>query len=311
MDGILVIDKPVGPTSHDIVASVRRLLKEKTVGHTGTLDPVATGVLPLVLGAASKVARYLTGGDKTYRATLRLGVTTTTLDAAGEIVLERPVTATAAEVEAAIRSFVGEISQIPPMYSAKKVDGKRLYELARKGVEVEREAKKVVVRSIDILEIKLPELTVDVKCSAGTYVRVLAQDLGEKLNCGGHLKELRRLAAGSFAIDDAVSMDALVADPTLAATRLLPVSRGLSAMPRIDVPPHLGKLVASGYQLTVGDLKVLDTPPFDTDAAIVLWLDSGELLAVVRSLLPASELETSRRDQRALKTERVLFDMRR
>jgi len=311
MDGILVIDKPVGPTSHDIVAAVRRLLKEKTVGHTGTLDPVATGVLPLVLGAASKVARYLTGGDKTYRATLRLGVTTTTLDSAGEVVEERPVTVDAATVEAALMSFVGEISQVPPMYSAKKVDGKRLYELARKGVEIERDAKRVTIHSITVLERNLPDFTIDVKCSAGTYVRVLAQDLGEKLGCGGHLKQLRRLAAGPFSIESAITMDALTADPTLAATHLLPIGKGLSTMPRIQMPPHLGKLVASGYQLTAGDLRALDAPTFVSETAIALWLDSGELLAVARTLFPSSELETSRRDRRALKTERVLFDMRR
>jgi tRNA pseudouridine55 synthase len=311
VDGILVIDKQAGPTSHDIVASVRRLLKEKTVGHTGTLDPVATGVLPLVLGQASKVARYLTGGDKTYCATLRLGVTTTTLDAAGEVVLEKPVTVGLAEVESALKSFVGEISQVPPMYSAKKVDGKRLYELARKGVEIEREAKKVTIHAISIIEQALPDVTVEVRCSAGTYVRVLAQDLGEKLGCGGHLRQLRRVAAGPFTLDDAITEEALIADPTLAQRHLLPVSRGLSVMRRIDVPPHLGKMIASGYQLTVGDLKGLDTPAYANDQAIVLWLDSGELLAVVRTLFPSTELEQSRRDRRALKTERVLFDMRR
>jgi len=311
MDGILVIDKPAGPTSHDIVASVRRVLKEKTVGHTGTLDPSATGVLPLVLGSASKVARYLSGGDKIYRATLRLGVATTTLDAEGAVVAERPVTVGNDEVFAALKSFEGEIHQMPPMYSAKKVDGKRLYELARKGVEIAREPKKVTIHSIAVLELALPDVTVEVKCSAGTYLRVLAADLGDKLGCGGHLKVLRRIAAGAFSIDDAIGLDALVADLSLAQKHLLPVSRGLAAMPRISVPTHIGKLVASGYQLTVADLKALDTPELDTDTAVALWLDSGELLAVARTLFPASELNASRRDRRALKTERVLFDMRR
>lgn len=311
MDGILVIDKPVGPTSHDVVAEVRRLLDERTVGHTGTLDPMATGVLPLVLGHASKIARYLSGGDKTYRATLRLGVETTTLDAEGEVTSARPVVATRAEVEAALATFVGAITQLPPMYSAKKVDGKRLYELARKGVEVEREPKSVTIHRITLVDYVLPDVTVDVHCSAGTYVRVLAKDLGDRLGCGGHLKQLRRVQAGPFSIDAAVSLEVLRKDPTVAAARLLSESQAMLHMPRIQVPLHVGKLVAAGHQLTVGDLKSLDVPRFAPEVAVALWLDSGELLAVARTLLASDELEAARRERRALKTERVLFDTRR
>jgi tRNA pseudouridine55 synthase len=181
MDGILVIDKPAGPTSHDVVQQVRTLLRQKKVGHTGTLDPVATGVLPLVIGRATKVARYLTGGDKTYVATVRLGVATDTLDSAGEVLEERPVEADESTVRETIAGFVGEIEQLPPMYSAKKVDGKRLYELARKGVEVERETKRVTVHRIDVKACNLPDVTIEVACSAGTYLRALALDIGEEL----------------------------------------------------------------------------------------------------------------------------------
>jgi tRNA pseudouridine55 synthase len=306
MDGILVIDKPVGPTSHDVVDVVRRILRQQKVGHTGTLDPVATGVLPLVVGQATKIARYLTGGDKTYVATFRLGQSTDTLDAEGTVLAEHPVTTDEPTLRQVLASFVGTIEQIPPMYSAKKVDGKRLYELARQGVEVEREAKKVTLHSIEVESVALPDVTVTVRCSAGTYVRVLAHDLGERLGCGAHLQKLRRVAAGPFTIDDAVALDRLEQEPALAKDRLLPLARGLSDAPRIALPRHLAKAVASGHQLSAGDLKNVDVPSYAFDQVVVLWHDSGELLAVTRALFPSAELPASRHDRRALKTERVL-----
>ncbi len=306
MDGILVIDKPAGPTSHDVVDKVRKLLKQKKVGHTGTLDPVATGVLPLVLGKATKIARYLTGGDKAYRATFRLGTTTDTLDGAGAVIDDRPVEVDEARVREVLASFVGEIEQIPPMYSAKKQDGKRLYELARRGVEVEREPKKVTVFAVDLLEWTLPDVTVDVRCSAGTYVRVLAQDVGEALGCGGHLHRLRRTAAGPFRDEDAVTLETLEADVNEVEKHLLPIARGLRDAPGIHVPMHLARMVASGHQVTVADMKTLDVPEFGAGELVALWLDSGDLLAVTRSEIATDELSSSRRDRRALKTERVL-----
>jgi len=311
VDGILVIDKPAGPTSHDIVDEVRKLLKQKKVGHTGTLDPVATGVLPLVLGKATKIARYLTGGDKGYRATFRLGVTTDTLDGAGQVLEEKPVEVDEARVREVLESFVGEIQQIPPMYSAKKQDGKRLYELARKGVEVEREPKDVTIYGIDLLECVLPDITVDVRCSAGTYVRVLAQDVGETLGCGGYLHLLRRTAAGPFAESDAVTLDTLEQDADDIGKHVLPIARGLRDAPSIDVPMHLARMVASGHQLLVADLKTLDVPEYPRDQLVALWLDNGDLLAVTRSEIASAELGASRRDQRALKTERVLVQLQR
>jgi tRNA pseudouridine55 synthase len=306
MDGVLVIDKPKGPTSHDVVAHLRKALKEKKVGHTGTLDPVATGVLPIVLGGATKIARYLTGGDKTYRATIRLGVTTTTLDGEGEPVQERPVNVTEADVRRVAGEFVGAIDQVPPMYSAKKLGGTRLYELARQGVEIEREPKRVTIYEINVLSVTLPDVILDVRCSAGTYVRVLAQDIGEKLGCGGHLSALRRLAAGPFTLADALTLDDVVKAPEQARARILPVTRALGMLPRIDVPADVGRMIADGYQLCVADLRTLDTPQFENDATLALALDGGEVIAVARSLIASSELPTLRRDQRALKTERVL-----
>jgi tRNA pseudouridine55 synthase len=309
VDGILVIDKPVGPTSHDIVDEVRKLLRQKKVGHTGTLDPVATGVLPLVLGKATKIARYLTGGDKAYRATFRLGVTTDTLDGAGEVIEEKPVEVDEDRVREVLTRFVGAIDQIPPMYSAKKQDGKRLYELARQGVEVEREPKPVTVYAIDLLECALPDFTVEVRCSAGTYVRVLAQDVGEALGCGGHLHALRRTAAGPFDEKDAVTLETIENVDDI-GQHILPIARGLRDAPSIHMPMHLARMVASGHQLTVADMKSLDVPEFGKDQLVALWLDSGDLLAVTRSEIASAELSGSRREERALKTERVLAQLR-
>ncbi len=305
MDGVLVIDKPAGPTSHDVVARMRKVLKEKKVGHTGTLDPAATGVLPLVLGSATKVARYLTGSHKMYRAHIRLGITTTTLDGEGEVQSEQPVTVSEAEARAAALSFVGEIEQIPPMYSAKKVDGTRLYKLARQGVEVEREAKRVSIFSLDVVSVELPELTIDVRCSAGTYVRVLARDIGEKLGTGGHLRLLRRLAAGPFTLEEAIPLQQAIDDPASVRARVVPIQKALAMLPRIAVPADIGRMIRDGYQLSVADLRNLDTPSFALDEPLALSLDGGELVAVARSLIASVDLPTSRRDERALKTERV------
>lgn len=306
MDGVLIIDKPQGPTSHDVVSKVRRALKIKKVGHTGTLDPMATGVLPLVLGRGTKLARYLTGGDKGYLATFRLGLTTRTLDAEGEPLQERPVDVTEEQVREVVASFAGDIKQVPPMYSAKKIDGKKLYELARKGIEVVREAKMVRISHIRVLDVTLPDVTLEVVCSAGTYVRVLAQDVGDKLGCGAHLKALRRTLAGPFKIEEAVSLEAIVEDPSLAQPHILPLERALEALPRIEVPPDIARLVTSGYQLSVADLRTLDTPTFVEDQPLALALDGGGVIAVARSEMASDDLARSRRDRRALKTERVL-----
>ena len=306
MNGLLIIDKSSGPTSHDVVAAVRKTLGIRKVGHTGTLDPAATGVLPLVLGKATKLARYLSGADKTYRARVRLGVTTDTHDAQGTVQTESPVDLEPSAIEAALMTFVGETEQIPPMYSAKKIDGKRLYELARQGVEVEREAKLVSMHSIDIIEISGADVTFDLACSSGTYVRVLAHDLGQALGCGAHLAELRRTSVGPLGLDQAITLEALADEPEQAADCLIPVAQALTALPTIDVPSDIARMIKNGYQLSAADLRRLDTPTFEADVPLALRLDSGDLIAVARTLVNSAELESIRRDKRALKTERVL-----
>lgn len=308
MNGILVVDKPEGPTSHDVVAKVRRALGVDKVGHTGTLDPMATGVLPLVLGRATKLARYLTGGDKSYRATVKLGVTTRTLDKEGEVVLVRDVPSLSeASIEAALAALRGDIMQVPPMYSAKKVDGQKLYQLARKGVDIEREGKPVSVHELTLVHRTADELVLDVRCSAGTYVRVLAQDIGEALGCGGHLTALVRTAAGPFGLAEAYTLDALLANPSLARARLMPVSTALGALPRIDVAGDVARQVQQGYQLCVADLRVIDAPTFAQDDALAVGFAGGEVFAVARAEIGSADLSGSRRERRALKTERVLL----
>lgn len=305
MNGILVVDKPIGPTSHDVVSVVRKVLRQKKVGHTGTLDPNATGVLPLVIGQATKIARFFSGGDKGYTAVVRLGITTETLDAVGAVVDEKPVEVTQEQVHTALARFRGEIDQLPPMYSAKKVDGKRLYELARKGVEIERETKKVQITRLEVTRLDLPDVHLEVECSSGTYVRVLAADLGEVLGCGAHLLSLRRTHVGPFRLSDSVTLDQLEENPALGQGQLVSMRHALSGFPQIAVPKDLAKMVSTGHQLTVGDLHALDVPEVEAGTVLVLSHDDGELLAVAHAEVPTHALSHYRRDQRAVKTERV------
>ena len=232
-DGILIVDKPAGLTSHDVVKRVRRAAKIRQVGHTGTLDPMATGVLVVCLGQATRVSEYLLGHDKAYRATIRFGVETNTYDADGEVVAAHDVNVDHAEVEQALAHFVGEIQQVPPMYSAIKRDGQKLYELARQGIEIDREARSVIVHSIELLDYQAPDATLDVRCSAGTYIRSIAHDLGAALGTGGHLIDLRRTAAGSFTIEQAILLDAFetAAREDRWETLLHPIDEALSDWP--------------------------------------------------------------------------------
>lgn len=209
MNGIIIIDKPQGRTSHDMVYEVRRLTGIKKVGHTGTLDPMATGVLPVCVGCATKVADMLTLSDKRYIAQMVLGKTTDTQDAEGKMLSECEVNCSASEIAEAIAGFVGEIEQIPPMYSAIKQNGKKLYELARAGIEVERKSRVVTVNSIDILEIDGACVKIDVSCSKGTYIRTLCHDIGKKLGTGAYMDSLRRTATGPFDIKDSFTLDEL------------------------------------------------------------------------------------------------------
>lgn len=207
INGILNVYKERGYTSHDVVAKLRGILKQKKIGHTGTLDPEAQGVLPVCLGNATKVCDLLTDKDKTYRAVLLLGTVTDTQDTTGNVLSQSPVLCTEQEVRDAAASFVGEQEQVPPMYSALKVNGKKLYELARQGIEVERKPRLITIHEIEIEQIQLPEIVMKVTCSKGTYIRTLCHDIGQKLGCGGCMKELLRTKVGPFVLENSVRLE--------------------------------------------------------------------------------------------------------
>ncbi len=212
IDGIANIDKPPGLTSHDVVVRVRKMSGQRQAGHAGTLDPLATGVLVVCLGRATRVSEYLMASPKTYRATIHLGVSTTTHDAEGEIVAQNPVDVTRTEFEQALGAFAGRIEQVPPMHSAIKQRGQSLFKLARRGITVERAPRTVEIFALNLLDWTPPMVHIEVRCGPGTYIRALARDLGRSLGCGAHLAALRRTQSGRFSIADAVSLEQLAAD---------------------------------------------------------------------------------------------------
>ena len=214
--GVLLLDKPLGLSSNDALQKAKWLLRAEKAGHTGTLDPLATGVLPLCFGAATKFSQLHLDADKTYETTVRLGLKTSTGDAEGDVIETRPVTCTAGQVVEVLDLFMGPIAQVPPMHSALKNDGKPLYEYAREGQTVEREARQVVIHDLDLLDMQLdgdaPSLQLRVRCSKGTYIRTLGEDIGEALGCGGHLTMLRRTATGPFDATQCITLDALASE---------------------------------------------------------------------------------------------------
>ena len=211
-NGIFVVDKPAGWTSQDVAAKLRGVFHEKRVGHGGTLDPMATGVLPIFVGRATRAAQFLESADKEYVAGLRLGVVTDTQDICGNVLLQQEAHVTREALEAALAHFTGELDQIPPMYSAVKIGGRKLYELARRGKEVERPARRITIHALEVLDGADDLWTLRVHCSKGTYVRTLCHDIGALLGCGGCMESLRRTRAGAFELSQAVTMDALFAE---------------------------------------------------------------------------------------------------
>jgi len=209
ISGILNVNKPSGMTSHDVVDRVRRILRQRRVGHAGTLDPLATGVLLVCVGQATRLAEYLVDTTKVYRARLRLGLTTDTHDAEGKVVAEAPVQATEEEVRRVLANFLGSLEQVPPMYSALKHQGTPLYKLARQSIEVEREPRRVEIHELLLEDWSPPQLTIRIACSSGTYIRALARDLGQALGCGAHVAALTRLACGPFTLEEAISLEEL------------------------------------------------------------------------------------------------------
>ena len=256
IEGLLNLDKPLNLTSHDVVARVRRLADTRRVGHGGTLDPLASGVLVLAVGRATRLLEYVAGQPKEYEARVRLGQITNTYDGEGEVMAQQPVRVTRAGVEQALEQFRGEIEQVPPMYSALRKGGKRLYELARQGQEVEREARQVTIYRLEILSLERPLLTLRVRCSTGTYIRSLAHDLGQALGCGAYLSGLRRTAIGAFTLQDAAPLEDLTPDNI--SSRLQPPDSAVAHMPRLVVSEEQALRLAQGQRLAQGERLAQD-----------------------------------------------------
>ena len=264
--GIINVYKEKGFTSHDVVAKLRGICKQKKIGHTGTLDPDAVGVLPVCLGSATKLCDMLTEKEKEYIAVLKLGLVTDTQDTSGTVLEESEVNVSIEEVREAIMSFLGDYEQIPPMYSALKVNGKKLYELAREGKEVERAARAVVIHELEILEENMPEITIRVRCSKGTYIRTLCHDIGKKLGCGGAMASLIRSQSGIFTIKGAYKLEELqkYADEGKLQEVVIPIERMFEKLPKVIVKEEAFKGLKNGNQLKRGELIFPEEAPFES-----------------------------------------------
>jgi len=251
VDGVLLLDKPVGFSSNDALIKAKRVLNAKKAGHTGTLDPFATGLLPLCFGEATKFSQDLLEADKTYGTVVHLGQTTDTGDTEGEVIDTRDVNVTLEQIHAVLAQFRGPIAQVPPMYSALKRDGKPLYEYARAGITLEREARNVIIHKLELVAYEAPMLTLSVTCSKGTYIRVLGQDIGEALGCGAHLNALRRTQVGPLTMENMITLDALIAHPE-PLSLLAPVDALLASFPAVHLNAELAKRFLNGQRLALG-----------------------------------------------------------
>ena len=289
-NGILIIDKPEGWTSMDVCAKLRGLFHERRVGHGGTLDPMATGVLPVFLGRATRAVSFVTDSEKEYVAGLQLGVITNTQDTTGEVLETRPVSVTREQLEAALAPFRGDILQVPPMYSAIKIGGKKLYELARKGKEVERPPRPVTIHALELVEQTAPDAwTLRVRCSKGTYVRTLCHDIGLALGCGGAMSSLRRTMAGGFTLDDAVTLEGVLSAPDPAAL-LRPVDACFADRPALTLPAGAEKKVRNGVPVSLPRLADGEYRVYAPDGTfLALSRARGGTLTTVRSFFEADQ----------------------
>lgn len=283
-NGILVIDKPADWTSMDVCAKLRGIFHEKRIGHAGTLDPMATGVLPVFVGRATRAVEFASESEKEYIAGLKLGVITNTQDLTGEVLEQRPVHVTPPQLEAALTPFRGDIQQIPPMYSAIKINGKKLYELARKGQEVARKPRPVTIRSLTVEAQTGPsDFVLRVRCSKGTYIRTLCHDIGQALGCGGAMSSLRRTMAAGFSLADTVDLTSVqqAEDP---AALLLPVDAYFSRYPALILPQAAEKKVRNGMKLTMPEIAEGEYRVYSQDKTfLALSRVSGGKLITIKS----------------------------
>jgi tRNA pseudouridine55 synthase len=255
--GVLLLDKQAGHSSNDALVKAKWLLNAEKAGHTGTLDPFATGLLPLCFGEATKFAQDLLDADKTYETVVHLGIKTTTGDTEGEVLETRAVDVSRAQIDAVLQRFIGDIEQVPPMHSALKRDGKPLYEYARAGITLERAARPVTIHLLELIDYQTPYLTLRVRCSKGTYIRVLGEDIGAALGCGAHLQALRRIQVGSLVIDTALTLDQLAAqDEAQRQALLAPVDALLLSFPALQLPEELARRFLHGQRLALGKESV-------------------------------------------------------
>jgi len=285
VEGVLNINKSSGMTSHDVVDEVRRILGIRKVGHTGTLDPQATGALPICVGNATKIARFLTAADKEYLISMRLGIRTDTLDAEGKVLEEKTeIPQDAEKVEQAFIQFRGEIKQIPPMFSAKKYQGERLYRLARRGETVDRDPVQVKVYELEMISFEPPFVCFRVFCSKGTYARALCDDIGGVLGCGAHLHNLTRLKSGQFRLEDAIDLLRLqeIQEQGNLAEVLLPIEQALTHLPEVRVLPDSSRSILYGASIALQDIVTLPTG--------LLEGATVRVLGVRRKLLSLAEL---------------------
>jgi tRNA pseudouridine55 synthase len=285
MNGILIVNKEKGYTSHDVVAKLRGILHIKKIGHTGTLDPDATGVLPVCVGKATKVCELLTDKDKTYEAVIQFGVITDTLDMTGEILEKRPVHIESGQLLEVLTSFVGDIDQIPPMYSAIKVNGKRLYELARAGQEIARKPRQVKILGIDLLAENLQEneCTIRVRCSKGTYIRSLCHDIGQKLGCGAAMKSLVRTKVGPFELEEAMTLSELEDALTQKEPKefLIPVDALFEQYRRCVAGADAMRFLKNG-NLIAPFFCSIGTNPLHDGESVRMYGENGEFYAIYR-----------------------------
>lgn len=314
IDGLLVVDKPEGITSLDVVREIKHRFGVKKAGHIGTLDPFATGVLPIVINEGTKLVPFLREGPKEYEVTLRLGEETNTDDWTGKVVMKQPWEGVQPEkVEALIHTFLGKIRQTPPMFSAIKMQGKPLYRLARKGIEVERKEREVEIYNIQMKEIELPLVHFKVSCSKGTYIRTLGRDIGRKIGCGAHLLRLRRIRSGPFTLGQAITWERLkdLSKPDALHSWLISLSAALPSLPEMIGDEQLVKKVRFGKEMIVQDLSPQTLPAFEKGQWLKMSSPQEGLVAILKSEVKGADIPWTDPEVVALRPLRVFQPQKR
>ncbi len=307
MNGIVIIDKPPGKTSFDVIREIRRVLKIKKVGHTGTLDPLATGVLPVCIQEATKLVQFFSANDKKYQVTMLLGIETDTLDMEGSVTRQRKVDAREEDIVEALQSFVGETQQIPPQYSAIKIKGKPSYAWTREGFAVFHRPRAISVYDITALDVSLPYVTFAVSCSKGTYIRSLCRDIGNKLKCGACVAALRRIRSGSFREETAIRIDQYKEEQKQAVlqSHIMPMADALPELSTVVVSLDTARKIRQGYQPTCKELKKKINEPLCKGEYIKVLTDNQSMVAIAKMLYSFQSILQMGEDEQAVKLMRV------